>query len=105
MKIRLTTLELCVSSFLYGIRTDLWPFYGFYSNRFDLSTIPEQSLFPPYKSLYFHSTMSMLIFRVLVTYAGTGAEEFLTRIAGGFVGSGAEKFRKRKSRKKNEGLN
>ena len=59
MKIRLTTLELCVSSFLCGIRTDLWPFYGFYCNRFDLSTIPIQS---PYRSLYFHSTMSMLIF-------------------------------------------
>ena len=42
MKIRLTTLELCVSSFLCGIRTDLWPFYGFYCNRFDLSTIPIQ---------------------------------------------------------------
>ena len=41
VKIGLNTIKFCVSSFLCGIRSDSWPFYGIYCNWFDLSTILE----------------------------------------------------------------
>ena len=36
-KNQLTSLKLCISSFLCGFRVDLWPFNGFYWNQFALT--------------------------------------------------------------------
>ena len=36
-KNRLTSLKLCVSSFLFGFQADMWPFNEFYGNQFALS--------------------------------------------------------------------
>ena len=41
-KNQLTLLQLCVSSFLCGSRTNLWPFNGCYWNWFALSIIDSQ---------------------------------------------------------------
>ena len=36
-KTQLTLLKMCVTSLLCGPRADLWPFYGFFCERFSLS--------------------------------------------------------------------
>ena len=70
-KNQLTSLKLCISSFLCGFRADLWPFNGFYWNRFALTafSIYEERQREGKYILYIHNRyLNTIVLKLLKPY-------------------------------------